>query len=121
MAYRHSNPPQARNAQRTLIVMAILMNILFLGSIFLTQFMAVIAGLDETILSALARNLLGSGFAYYFVQITTMLVLAVAANTSFAGFPRLAALLAKDEFLPRQFTGLGDRLVLPMESCSCQP
>ena len=40
-----------------------------------------------------------------------MLILAVAANTSFAGFPRLAAILAKDGFLPRQFTGLGDRLV----------
>ena len=40
-----------------------------------------------------------------------MLILAVAANTSFAGFPRLGAILARDEFLPRQLTGLGDRLV----------
>ncbi|MEW6716460.1 MAG: APC family permease [Chloroflexota bacterium] len=105
-------PPEVKNAQRTLIVMAILMNILFLGSIGLTQYLAVVAGSEETILSALARRLFGDGFAYLVIQIATLLVLAVAANTSFAGFPRLAALLAKDGFLPRQFTGLGDRLVL---------
>lgn len=103
--------PEARNAGKTLIVMALLMAVLFLGSIGLTQFLGVVAGPQETILSALARNLLGSGPAYFIVQVSTMLILAVAANTSFAGFPRLAAILAKDRFLPRQFTGLGDRLV----------
>jgi hypothetical protein len=104
--------PQARNAQKTLIVMAVLMGLLFVGSIGLTQYFAVIAGPDETILSALTRRLLGDGIFYLIIQIATMLILAVAANTGFAGFPRLAALLAKDEFLPHQFTGLGDRLVL---------
>ncbi len=104
--------PEARNAQRTLIVMALLMSVLFLGSVGLTQFLAVVAQPHETILSALARRLLGSGSAYLFIQVTTMLILAVAANTSFAGFPRLAALLAADGFLPHQLTGLGDRLVL---------
>jgi amino acid transporter len=103
--------PQARNAQRTLVVMALLMGILFVGSIGLTQSLAVIAGPDETILSALARRLLGDGPAHLLVQLCTMLILAVAANTSYAGFPRLAALLAADGFLPRQLTGLGDRLV----------
>ncbi len=104
-------PPEARNAGRTLVVMAVLMGALFLGSIGLIQGLAVISGPDETILSALARRLLGSGPAYLLVQISTMLILAVAANTSYAGFPRLAALLASDRFLPRQLTGLGDRLV----------
>ena len=104
--------PQARNAQRTLVVMALLMGALFVGSIGLTQSLAVIAASDETILSALARRLLGDGPAYLLIQFSTMLILAVAANTSYAGFPRLAALLANDRFLPRQFTGLGDRLVL---------
>jgi len=103
--------PQARNAQRTLIVMALLMGALFVGSIGLTQALAVIAGSEETILSALARRLLGSGPAYLLIQLSTMLILAVAANTSYAGFPRLAAVLSADGFLPRQFTGLGDRLV----------
>ena len=103
--------PESKNAGRTLIVMAILMAILFVGSIGLTQYLGVIAGPQETILSALARRLLGNGAGYYLIQISTMLILAVAANTSFAGFPRLAAILAKDGFLPHQFMGIGDRLV----------
>ena len=104
-------PPEARNAGRTLVIMAVLMSILFVGSIGLTQCLGVTAAPQETILSALARSLLGNGVAYYVIQASTMLILAVAANTSFAGFPRLAAILAKDGFLPRQLTGLGDRLV----------
>ena len=104
-------PPQSRNAGRTLIVMAVLMGALFLGSIGLTQLLGVVAGPQETILSALARHLLGSGFLYLVIQFTTLLILAVAANTSFMDFPRVAAILAKDDFLPRQLTGLGDRLV----------
>jgi len=103
--------PQSRNAGRTLIVMAILMGFLFLGSIALTVFFGVVAGEQETILSALARRLLGSGFLYFLIQVATMMILAVAANTSFAGFPRLAAILAADGFLPRQLSSLGDRLV----------
>lgn len=104
-------PPESHNAQRTLMVMAVLMGLLFVGSIGLTQFMAVIARPGETILSALARHILGSGPAYVLVQVTTLSILAVAANTSFAGFPRVAAILAGDKFLPRQLTNLGDRLV----------
>jgi amino acid transporter len=104
-------PPEAKNAGRTLMVMAALMGLLFLGSIGLTQILAVVAGPQETILSALARRLLGDGPAYLLIQATTMLVLAVAANTSFAGFPRIAALLATDGFLPHQLRNLGDRLV----------
>jgi amino acid transporter len=104
-------PPEARNAGRTLIVMAILMGVLLLGSLGLTQYLAVVAGPDETILSALARRILGTGFGYYLIQIGTMLILAVAANTSFAGFPRLAAVLASHGYAPRQLTNLGDRLV----------
>lgn len=105
------HPPEAPNARKTLAVMAILMGILFVGSIGLTQFMAVVPGAQETVLSALAHRLLGSGFAYYIIQASTMLILVVAANTSFAGFPRLAAILAADNFLPHQMTNLGDRLV----------
>lgn len=103
--------PESKNAGRTLIVMALLMGILFLGSIGLTQLLGVVAGPEETILSALARRLLGSGPAYLLVQASTMLMLAVAANTGFADFPRVAALLAKDSFLPRQLSTIGDRLV----------
>ena len=104
-------PPQARNAGQTLIVMALLMGTLFVGSIGLTQFLGVVAGPNETILSALARRLLGDGFFYLVIQFSTLLILAVAANTSFADFPRVAAIVAGDGFLPRQLRGLGDRLV----------
>jgi len=103
--------PETRNAGITLIVMAFLMGTLFLGSIGLTQYLAVVAGPDETILSALARRILGSGLPYVIVQTATLLILAVAANTSFAGFPRVASIVARDGYLPRQFSQLGDRLV----------
>lgn len=104
-------PPESRNAGRTLIAMGILMGLLFVGSVGLTRFLPVVAGTEETILSALARKLFDNTPAYYLIQVSTMLILAVAANTSFAGFPRLAAILAQDGYLPRQLTNLGDRLV----------
>ncbi len=91
-------PPQAKNAGRTLMIMAVLMGLLFAGSIGLTQFLGVVAGSQETILSALARRLFGSNLLYYLIQFATLGILTVAANTSFAGFPRLAAILAQDGF-----------------------
>lgn len=103
-------PPQSRNAGRTLMAMAILMGILFLGSIGLTQFLGVVSGPQETILSALARRLFGATPFYFLAQFATLGILTVATNTSFAGFPRLAAILARDGFLPRQFGNPGDRL-----------
>ena len=103
--------PAWLNARKTLVIMAFLMGFLFLGSMGLTQFFGVVAGTNETITSALAHRLVGSGFFYYLVQFTTLAVLAVAANTSFVDFPRVAAILAGDRFMPRQLFNLGDRLV----------
>lgn len=103
--------PEARNARQTLVLMTLLMVCLFLGSIGLTQYFAIIPGADETILSALARHIVGSGIPYVVIQTSTLLILAVAANTSFAGFPRLASILAQDSYAPRQLSFLGDRLV----------
>lgn len=103
--------PQSKNAVRTLAVMAALMGLLFVGSIGLTQYFAAIAGPEETILSALARRILGPGALYIAVQAGTLAILAVAANTSFADFPRVASVLARDRYLPNQLTHLGDRLV----------
>jgi amino acid transporter len=105
-------PPESRNANRTMVAMTILMAVLFLGTVGLTQFLGVVAGPEETILSALARRVFGEiGVFYYVIQASTLLVLAVAANTSFVGFPRLASVMARDGFMPRQLTLLGDRLV----------
>lgn len=103
--------PEPRNASRVMIIMAVLMTVLFLGSNALTQTFAVYAGPQETILSALSRRILGTGALYVIVQASTLLVLLVAGNTSFAGFPRLASILAQDGYLPRQLSFLGDRLV----------
>ncbi len=103
--------PQAHNAGRTLIIMAVLMAGLFIGSIGLTQFLGVVAAPEETILSALAHRIVGNGIFYLVIQFGTLGILAVAAKTSFADFPRVSAILARDDFLPRQLRGLGDRLV----------
>jgi hypothetical protein len=99
------------NARKTLIIMAGLMGFLFLGSMGLTQFFGVVAGPQETILSALTHRVVGTGFFYYIVQFTTLAVLAVAANTSFVDFPRVTAIIAQDKFMPRQLYNVGDRLV----------
>lgn len=104
-------PESTVNARKTMAAMAVLMGILFVGTIGLTQYLAVVAAPDETILSALARRLFGSGPVYLMVQGVTLLVLVVAANTSFTGFPRVTSLMAQDGFLPRQLRTLGDRLV----------
>ncbi len=104
-------PPSSRNAGLTLAAMAGLMAFLFLGTVGLTQYFAVTTGAKETILSALSRRIWGYGLLYYLTQGITLLMLAVAANTSFAGFPRLASILAQDGYMPRQFSILGDRLV----------
>lgn len=104
-------PPEAANARRTMAAMGLLMGVLFVGTIGLTEYLAVVAGPQETILSALARRLFGSGALYLLVQFATLLVLVVAANTSFTGFPRVVSLMAREGFLPRQLRALGDRLV----------
>jgi len=103
--------PKSENAGKTLIVMSALVGVLFLGSIGLTQYLAVTPSQNETILSALAHRLLGEGPLYVLIQVSTLLILAVAANTSFTDFPRVTALLAQDSYIPRQLSGLGDRLV----------
>jgi amino acid transporter len=104
-------PPETKHANQTMAAMAILMGLLFIGTIGLTQSFAIVARADETILSALTRRIWGSGLLYFLVQASTLLVLMVAANTSFVGFPRVASIVARDGYLPRQLTFLGDRLV----------
>jgi amino acid transporter len=103
--------PETKNAGRTLVIMALLMGVLFVGSIALISYLAVVASSQETITSALARRVLGSGPAYLLVEAGTMAILALAANTSFAGFPRVASVMARDGFLPRQLGRMGGRLV----------
>ena len=103
--------PESRNAAVTLGWMAAILGFLFLGTTFLAHRLNLVPQPEQTILSQLAHTVFGTGIPYYLVQISTALILALAANTSFADFPRLASLLARDGFLPRQLANRGDRLV----------
>jgi amino acid transporter len=111
-AFRH---PQSRNAARTLLVMAAIAISLFLGVSYLAVKMHARPSETASVLSQLARGVFPAGstgsVAYYLVQGFTLAILILAANTSYQGFPRLAALLARDGFFPNQFLNLGDRLV----------
>lgn len=104
--------PESKNAATTLTFMALVMVILILGSGFLAyELNAHPIGPEETLLSAMGRHIFGAGVPYYVLQAATAAILVLAANTSFADFPRLASLLAADRFLPRQLASRGDRLV----------
>jgi amino acid transporter len=103
--------PEAQNAGRTLIAMALLLGTLFLGISILARSLAVVPAEHETVVSQIGRLVFGDGLLYLALQVATTLILVLAANTSFADFPRLAAILARDRYLPRQLTNLGDRLV----------
>lgn len=103
--------PAARNAATTLMILATLAVILFLGVTFLAAHLGVLPKVDETVVSQVARRVFGGGtILYYCVQASTMLILVLAANTAFAGFPRLASILAHDRYVPRQLSNQGDRL-----------
>jgi amino acid transporter len=106
-------PPEARNASRTLVVMAVLLTMMFLGTSVMAWLYGVQPHENETVISQFARIMFTGpmGWFYYVVQGTTAAILVLAANTSFADFPRLSSLLARDRFLPRQFANRGDRLV----------
>jgi amino acid transporter len=107
--------PQSKNAARTLLVLGTIAISLFLGVSWLAVHMHARPSATDSVLSQIARAAFPAGgatsFLYWVVQIFTFAILVLAANTSYQGFPRLAALLARDRFVARQFTNLGDRLV----------
>lgn len=105
--------PEATNAATTLVIMAALLTTMFLGTSVLAYLYGVHPHENETVISQFARIMFTGPMAwfYYVVQIATALILVLAANTSFADFPRLGSLLARDRFLPRQFATRGDKLV----------
>ena len=110
-------PPEARNARRTLAAMGAILGSLFVGVSFLAVRVSVrpYAGGNPTLIGQLARWVLGGSAAghafFYLFQAATLAILVLAANTSFAGFPRLVSFAAADAFLPRWFTKRGQRLV----------
>ena len=103
--------PEAKNAAATLVTMAALAITMFIGITVLAHAYGVIPSTSESGLSQLGRAILGGGtFLYYMVQGATTLILVLAANTAYADFPRLASIVSRDGFLPRQFMNQGDRL-----------
>ncbi len=104
--------PESKNARTTLLFMGEILGIMFLGITLLTNAYHIVPEEGQTVVSLLGRQILGENNPfYYFIQVATLLILLLAANTSFADFPRLCYFLARDGFLPRQLALLGDRLV----------
>ena len=103
--------PESENASTTMIYMSVILAALFMGITFLASHHGILPKTDETIVSQLARLTFGTGVLYYALQIGTMLLLVLAANSAFAGFPHLASILARDGYMPRQMATFGDRLV----------
>ena len=104
-------PPESRNAGITLAWMAFILGSSFVAVTFLAYFFHIIPNPEETVVSMLGRHIFGRTWIYFMIQAATAVILLLAVTTSFAGFPMLASLMAKDGFLPRQFANLGDRLV----------
>ncbi len=104
--------PRSKNAGITLIWMSLILGSLFLGISFLAKQIGAVPSESETVISQFARTVYGDrGFLYLLLIGATTVILIMAANTAFADFPRLGALVAKDGFLPRQLTYRGSRLV----------
>jgi amino acid transporter len=105
--------PESKNAGDTMIAMAVLLAVLFIGITFVSDAFGIQPTLQggETVVALVAGTVFGHGSVlFYLFQASTALILFLAANTSFNAFPRLAALLAIDGYMPRQFAFRGDRL-----------
>jgi amino acid transporter len=106
-------PPESRNAATTLMWMLAVCVALNVGAAACAQLYHIVPDPthQETVISQLTRTVFGRGAFYYVLQAATAIILALAATTSFAGFPRLASILAQDRLAPRQLANIGDRLV----------
>ncbi len=91
--------------------MALILGTMFIGISLMADHLHITPCTDETVVSQIARATFGTGFMYYLIQISTMLILFLAANSAYNGFPRLASLLAKDSYMPHQMALMGDRQV----------
>ena len=102
--------PSVKHAKSVLLLLSLIVLILFGGLSYLANLYHVAPSPHNSVLSQISGEIFGRGFMYYFVQIATMIILAFAANTAYAGFPMLFSLMAKDGYAPRQLTQRGERL-----------
>jgi len=116
--------PESRNAVAVLLTMAALSITMFLGITALAHAYRIVPSATETVVSQIARATFGGrGALYLCVQAATMLILVLAANTAYSDFPRLASIVARDGYLPRQFSNQGDRLafsngIIALSACA---
>jgi hypothetical protein len=105
--------PQAKNAARTLALMGVISVTMFMGISFLTTHIeGITISAERSVVAQIGSAVFGEGsFAFYVVQGFTAAILILAANTAYQDFPRLASILARDRYMPRQFMNRGDRLV----------
>ena len=103
-------PPEWKNAQTTMVAMAVILAVVFLGISYLAGVSGAVPSEHESVLSQIGEAVFGTGPIYYVLIFSTMGILVLAAQTSFADFPRLASILARDGFMPRQFAFRGERL-----------
>ena len=103
-------PPEWKNAQKTMVAMATILGFVFLGISYLAGVAGAVPSHDESVLSQIGRATFGQGPIWYILLISTMGILVLAAQTSFADFPRLASILSRDGFMPRGFAYRGERL-----------
>lgn len=104
-------PPESKNAGRTMLWMALILAGLFIGITYFARRLGVVPAADQTVVSQIARLVFAGSPAYYVVQIATVGVLGLAANTAFSAFPRVTYLLGRDRYLPQQLSDTGRRLV----------
>lgn len=103
--------PSQHNAKVTMLWMTVILGSFFLGITLLAHVYGIVPVHGETVMSQLSRQIFGQNIFYYATQVAIAMILLLAANTSYADFPRLTSLIAKDRFLPRQMSSVGDRLV----------
>lgn len=103
--------PENKNAKTVLMRLALLLFVMFGGLTVLTHTLHIVPNPEVTVISQVAAKVFGKGILYYLFQASTFLILVLAANTSFADFPMLSSLMARDGFLPRYLALRGDRLV----------
>jgi amino acid transporter len=102
--------PAPKRANTVLLMLSLIILVLFGGISYLANLYHVAHSVDKSVLSQISNEIFQGGFMFYLIQITTMIILALAANTAYAGFPLLFSLMAKDGYAPRQLTQRGERL-----------
>lgn len=100
-----------KRARRAMLLLGLFLGSMFLGTSIIAFRYHIVPNAEVTVLQQLADRIFGHGWFFYLLSFVTMAILSIAANTSFAGFPQLASIMARDEWMPRMFLARGDRLV----------